>query len=181
MMEMPYVASFHLSNLACAWSEGSQSLQTETRRVGCLRLYDKSLSAHPQRSTEKKQRGNPNNTLPRYSQAHRSSHQLIKGLSIEAQRSTGRQRQAGTQVKDSAKGHPVWAPSRAVPGELQPQCPGVTMTHQGDQCWNIFWRLAEVAAWGCRHIKECRGGDFHCCTGLNMSGVHDKCETTATE
>lgn len=80
--------------------------------------------------------------------AHHSSHQLIKGLSTQAQRSTGRQRQVGTQVTDST-GHPFQAPSRAVPDEVQPQCPGVKMTHQDDQVPEHL-------------LKTCRG----CCLGV---------------
>lgn len=142
-MEMSYVAFFPLNNVACAWSEGNQTLQTVTRMVGCLRLCDKSWSVHPQRSTEKQWRGIPNNTLPRYSQAHHSGHQLIEGLSTQAQKST--RRQAGTQVKDSDKGTPYPGPFQGCP--RWPSAP-VSRCEDDPTRWSVLEHLLQTGR-GC--------------------------------
>ena len=99
------------------------------------------LHTHKRAQEDNVRRESPNNILPIYSQVDHRRHQPITGPSSQAQRSTGVQWQAGTQIKDSEEGHSVQAPNRSVPGDPQPHCPGVKpiqMSHQEQRCGSPF-------------------------------------------
>jgi len=115
-----------------------ESKPPDTRTVGCLRLCDKSWSVHPQRNTEKQWRGAqiiPCPDTPRPITVAISSSKACLHKPRGAQGDKGRQEQ---KSRTQAKGTPCPAPSRAIPGYLQPQCPGVKMDHQDDRCWSCL-------------------------------------------
>ena len=77
------------------WEECRSIAQT-------VKLRDKAhLHAHEGAQRDNGRMGKPNNTLPGSPQAHHRGCLPVKGPSAQAQRSTGAQRQARIQIKDS--------------------------------------------------------------------------------
>lgn len=75
---------------------------------------------------------------PSYFKAHTRSHQPTMSPSPQSQKSTKPKGRQQPKLQTQGKGHFVWAPPKAVPGDLQPQCPAVTPTTMS-QCWSTFW------------------------------------------
>lgn len=119
-----------------------QGLQHSVFILSCVRLHDKSTSAPLQRSTDRQWKGEAQIThhwdAPRAITGESPAHQRPTFASPEEQRGTV----AGRMPNQGWRGtHPVQLPPRAVPGQLQPHCPGmkpIQMSHWEQQFGSLF-------------------------------------------
>lgn len=101
-------------------------------------------AGQPQRSTEIPWHvRDPNNALPN-SQPHPGSPQPLPEPSSQGQRSTGHNSRWGPKLGTQRKGHPA----QLLPGEPQPQSPGVKPTVMMRPMTHEMSQLELITDWG---------------------------------
>lgn len=138
--------------------------------INFFKLSDKSVSACPQRRTERRSQYYLRDQIihrSSYPQAHPRSHQPIKRPSPQAQRSMRACNYASElKQQNPEKQTPCLVPSRSDPGDLYLLCPGVKptkMCHQEQPSQSPFG-LSMVALQWCATHDGMRG--------KGISGLH---------